>query len=170
MKNTEILKKIRAMFEEVGDTVDLPNGEYEQSNGDIWVVEDGKIVEIKKAEAAPEETPEAPVENAEETPEEEPKAEETPAEEPAPAVEEAPVDEMAEKVAQLENVIAEQQAQINSLMEAIRMLKENDEEFKAQFKSMEHKPSAQSVAFGAEKSEDMKSKLERFREMRSNIK
>lgn len=153
MNKKELITKLKAMFEEVGDKVALENGEYPQPNGDIWVVEDGVIVEIKKAEEAPaeEEAPkeeEQPVEAEEETP----AVEET----PAPAVEEAPAETeeavatLEERVASIEETLAELLQKINLLAEQNRQLTEQGEDFKATFQAMEHKPSAQPVSFNAE--------------------
>jgi hypothetical protein len=90
--------------DEEGNRAAAADGDYTTSDAKVIVVVDGKVSEIKDAEAevAPqEETPaeEAPVEAAEETPaEEQPTTEEAPAEEPKE-------DDINAKVAELEKVV-----------------------------------------------------------------
>lgn len=146
MKNIEILSKIRALFEEVGDMVELEDGEYTQPNGDVWVVKDKVIVEIRKAEETAETTTETTTEEVA-AEEEAPAAEPAPAEEPA-----APAED--ERIAQLEQLVAELTQRVNSAEEALRALKEDGEEFKTNFKRMEKTPSAQPAAFSATAEQD----------------
>lgn len=77
------------IVDEEGNESEAPNGEYRTDDGTVYVVEDGKVTEVREAEVTPEpdQEPEAPAEEpvepemAEEEPEAEPEAEEDPRDE-----------------------------------------------------------------------------------------
>ena len=115
-------------YDENGDVIVAPDGEYTYEN-QIIVVKEGVVSEIRDKEVAPE----AP---AEETPAEEPvveeNAEETTAEEETPAEPEA--DEKDAKIAELEARVAELEAENAELKAKLNEPagESADEEFKNQ--------------------------------------
>ena len=106
-------------IDEEGNIFDLENGEYAIEEGTIYVIEDGKVAEIREVEKKPEAeepaeepAPEAPQENME-TAEETPQAEEEP---------EPEADPRDEKIANLEAEVARLEEENGALKERIAEL------------------------------------------------
>lgn len=95
----------------VGDEV-APDGEYVLEDGRIVVVTEGKVSEIKEAEPAEPTEPAEPVANAEPT---EPATEPTEPTEPAYDEKQAVINELTEKVAELEAELIEKENKITEL-------------------------------------------------------
>lgn len=107
-------------IDEEGNSYELENGEYTIEEGTIYVIEDGKVAEIREVdkqepeaeEPAEEPAPEAPQENVE-TAEETPQAEEEP---------EPEADPRDEKIANLEAEVARLEEENGALKERIAEL------------------------------------------------
>ena len=104
-------------IDEEGNSYELENGEYTIEEGTIYVIEDGKVAEIREVEKKPEAeepaeepAPEAPQENVE-TAEETPQAEEEPEADPRD-----------EKIANLEAEVARLEEENGALKERIAEL------------------------------------------------
>lgn len=103
--------------DEEGNNFDLENGEYTTSEGTVYVIEDGKVAEIREVEK--EETTGDDVQ-----PENVTEEEEVNAAEDEPADEEAPVDDRDERIANLEAEVARLERENGELRERIAELEE----------------------------------------------
>ena len=116
---------------EEGEIFDLENGEYRTEENIVFVIEDGKVIEIRdeNEQAAPEapaeepapEEPQEPAENAEEEPQNEPEAEAEPED---------------DRIANLE-------AEIARLEQENGALREENEQLRARIDELENKPAAE---------------------------
>lgn len=110
-------------IDEEGNIFDLENGEYRTEENIVYVIEDGKVIEIRdeneQAEPEAEPAPEAPQET-EENAEEEPQSEEEPED---------------DRIANLE-------AEIARLEEENGALREENDQLKARIDELENKPAA----------------------------
>lgn len=116
---------------EEGELVAAPDGEYTAEDGRVFVVEEGKVTEIREAEPKAEEPAEAPAEE----PAEEALEEEQPEEEAEPEAD--PKDEEIAKlqaqIEELNNIIAEKDEEIGKLKAELE--KSDAEPAEEQFKS-----------------------------------
>ena len=116
-------------IDEEGNPFDLENGEYRTEENIVYVIEDGKVIEIRDENEQAE--PEAPAEE--------------PAEENVEAEEEAPEAEPEDdRIANLEAEIARLEAENGALRE------ENDQ-LKARIDELENKPAAEPATEDFEK-------------------
>ena len=113
------------IIDEEGNEVKAESGEYRADNGNIIVIEDGVVTEVREEEKPVEEPIDEPVEKPVEEPmaEPEPKPQEEPIEEP---IEEPEVDEKDVKIAELEAKVKE--------------LETENEQLRAKIKELEEKP------------------------------
>lgn len=109
------------IIDEEGNEVKAESGEYRADNGNIIVIEDGVVTEVREEEEPVEEPIEEPVEEPMAEPE--PKPQEEPIEEP---IEEPEVDEKDTKIAELEAKVKE--------------LETENEQLRAKIKELEEKP------------------------------
>jgi len=128
---------------EEGETFELENGEYRTEENIVYVIEDGKVIEIRDENEEAE--PAAP---AEEPANEEPAAEENAEEEEAPAAEpeEEPEDD---RIANLE-------AEIARLEQENGALREENEQLRARIDELENKPAAEPAEEQFEKTVETK--------------
>ena len=111
------------IIDEEGNEVKAESGEYRADNGNIIVIEDGVVTEVREEEKPVEEPVEEPVEK----PVEEPMAEPKPQEEPiAVPVIDPDIDEEDIKIAELEAKVKE--------------LETENEQLRAKIKELEEKP------------------------------
>lgn len=106
-------------IDEEGNPFELENGEYRADDGTVYVIEDGKVTEVREAEQEPEaeepaeepapEAPQETVENAEEEPQSE---------------EEPEADERDQRIADLEAEIARLEEENGALRERIAELED----------------------------------------------
>ena len=104
-------------IDEEGNPFELENGEYRADDGTVYVIEDGKVTEVREAEQEPEaeepaeepapEAPQETVENAEDEPQSE---------------EEPEADERDQRIADLEAEIARLEEENGALRERIAEL------------------------------------------------
>lgn len=121
-------------IDEEGNPFDLENGEYRTEENIVYVIEDGKVIEIRDENEQAE--PEAPAEE--------------PAEENVEAEEEAPEAEPEDdRIANLEAEIARLEAENGALRE------ENDQ-LKARIDELENKPAAAPAEEQFEKNAEVK--------------
>ena len=113
------------IIDEEGNEVKAESGEYRADNGNIIVIEDGVVTEVREEEKPVEEPIDEPVEKPVEEPmaEPEPQPQEEPIEEP---IEEPEVDEKDVKIAELEAKVKE--------------LETENEQLRAKIKELEEKP------------------------------
>lgn len=104
-------------IDDEGNQFDLENGEYRADDGTVYVVEDGKVTEVREAEVAPE--PDAEPEAPAEEPVEPEMAEEEPEAEPEAEPEEDPRDE---RIRNLEAEVARLEEENGALRERIAEL------------------------------------------------
>ena len=111
------------IVDEEGNESEAPNGEYRADDGTVYVVEDGKVIEVREAEKEPEaeepvEEP-APEEQQEnmETAEEIPQVEEEPEAEPE-------ADPRDQRIADLEAEVARLEEENGALKERIAELED----------------------------------------------
>lgn len=109
------------IIDEEGNEVKAESGEYRADNGNIIVIEDGVVTEVREEEKPVEEPVEKPVEEPMAEPE--PKPQEEPIVEP---IEEPDVDEKDVKIAELEAKVKE--------------LETENEQLRAKIKELEEKP------------------------------
>lgn len=119
--------------DENGELVAAPDGEYTAEDGRVFVVAEGKVVEIKEAEQKPEEAPveETPAEDqlaeeSEETPESDPKDDE--------------IARLQAQIEELNNVIVEKDEEIGRLRAELESKNTESEELKSQLKMSDEKP------------------------------
>lgn len=121
----EVGMDVNVVDEEGNETV-APDGEYATEEGTIYVVSEGKVVEIKEPEVNPEPeaepAPEEPQETAENA-EEVPQSEEEPEAEPE-------ADERDERIANLEAEVARLEEELGAARERIAELEKENEELK----------------------------------------
>ena len=113
------------IIDEEGNEVKAESGEYRADNGNIIVIEDGVVTEVREEEKPVEEPVEKPVEEPVEKPVEEPMAEPEPKPQEEP-IEEPEVDEKDAKIAELEAKVKE--------------LETENEQLRAKIKELEEKP------------------------------
>ena len=109
------------IIDEEGNEVKAESGEYRADNGNIIVIEDGVVTEVKEEEKPVEEPVEEPIEEPMAEPE--PKPQEEPIVEP---VIDPDIDEEEEKIAELEAKVKE--------------LETENEQLRAKIKELEEKP------------------------------
>ena len=112
------------IIDEEGNEVKAESGEYRADNGNIIVIEDGVVTEVREEEKPVEEPVEEPVEKPVEEPMAEPEPQ--PQEEP---IEEPEVDEKDAKIAELEAKVKE--------------LETENEQLRAKIKELEEKPAVE---------------------------
>ena len=119
------------IINEEGNEVKAESGEYRADNGNIIVIEDGVVTEVREEEKPVEEPVEKPVEEPVEEPmaEPEPKPQEEPMIEP---VIEPDIDEEDVKIAELEAKVKE--------------LETENEQLRAKIKELEEKPAVKSAS------------------------
>lgn len=112
------------IIDEEGNEVKAESGEYRADNGNIIVIEDGVVTEVREEEKPVEEPVEEPI--VEPMVEPEPQPQEEPVEEP---IEEPEVDEKDAKIAELEAKVKE--------------LETENEQLRAKIKELEEKPAVE---------------------------
>ena len=128
------------VIDEEGNEVKAESGEYRLENGNIIIIEDGNVIEIREEEKPveePQEEPkpeEEPAEEPSEEPQEEPVAEPEPENEPEP--QEEPVEEPSEPE------VDERDARIAELEARVAELEAENDELRARIKELEEKPAA----------------------------
>ena len=107
-------------IDEEGNPFELENGEYRADDGTVYVIEDGKVIEIREVENTQETEPEeAP---AEEPAPEEPQVTAENAEEEPQSEEEPEADPRDQRIADLESEIARLEEENGALRERIAEL------------------------------------------------
>lgn len=122
------------VIDEEGNEVKAESGEYRAENGNIIIIEDGNVIEIREEEKPVEEPQEEPAEEPSEEPQEEPVAEPEPENEPEP--QEEPVEEPSEPE------VDERDARIAELEARVAELEAENDELRARIKELEEKPAA----------------------------
>lgn len=123
-----------SLVDDEGNEVPAENGEYKNEEGIVYVVEDGKVTEIREPEAEPESAPESEQEPEENAPESEQEsaesAEDNPQNEEAEAEPEAEpeADDRDERIANLEAEVARLERENGELRERIAELEAKLEE------------------------------------------
>lgn len=118
------------IIDEEGNEVKAESGEYRADNGNIIVIEDGVVTEVREEEKPVEEPVEEPVEK----PVEEPMAEPKPQEEPI-------VEPIVEPV--IDPDIDEEDAKIAELEAKVKELETENEQLRAKIKELEEKPAVE---------------------------
>lgn len=113
------------IIDEEGNEVKAESGEYRADNGNIIVIEDGVVTEVKEEEKPVEEPVEEPVEK----PVEEPMAE------PEPKPQEEPI-----AVPVIDPDIDEEDIKIAELEAKVKELETENEQLRAKIKELEEKP------------------------------
>ena len=117
------------VIDEEGNEVKAESGEYRADNGNIIVIEDGVVSEVREEEKPVEEPVEEPVEK----PVEEPMAE--PMVEPEPKPQEEPI-----AVPVIDPDIDEEDVKIAELEAKVKELETENEQLRAKIKELEEKP------------------------------
>lgn len=117
-------------IDEEGNPFELENGEYRADDGTVYVIEDGKVSEIRETEREPEAE-----EPAEEPAPEEPQVTAENAEDEPQSEEEPEADERDERIANLE-------AEISRLEQRVGELEEENNQLRDQIKELENKSAA----------------------------
>ena len=117
------------IIDEEGNEVKAESGEYRADNGNIIVIEDGVVTEVREEEKPVEEPVEKPVEEPVEKPVEEPMAE------PEPKPQEEPIEEPIE-----EPKVDEKDVKIAELEAKVKELETENEQLRAKIKELEEKP------------------------------
>lgn len=123
------------VIDEEGNEVKAESGEYRAENGNIIIIEDGNVIEIREEEKPVEEPQEEPAEEPSEEPQEEPVAEPEPENEPEP--QEEPVEEPSEPE------VDERDARIAELEARVAELEAENDELRARIKELEEKPAGE---------------------------
>lgn len=118
------------IIDEEGNEVKAESGEYRTDNGNIIVIEDGVVTEVREEEKPVEEPVEEPIEK----PVEEPMAEPKPQEEPM-------VEPIVEPV--IDPDIDEEDAKIAELEAKVKELETENEQLRARIKELEEKPAVE---------------------------
>ena len=113
------------IIDEEGNEVKAESGEYRADNGNIIVIEDGVVTEVKEEEKPVEEPQEEPVVEPQEEPMVEP--------EPEPQVE--PIEEPV-----IEPDVDEENVKIAELEAKVKELETENEQLRAKIKELEEKP------------------------------
>lgn len=116
------------IIDEEGNEVKAESGEYRTDNGNIIVIEDGVVTEVREEEKPVEEPVEEPVEK----PVEEPMAE------PEPKPQEEPIVEPV-----IDPDIDEEDAKIAELEAKVKELETENEQLRARIKELEEKPAVE---------------------------
>lgn len=118
------------IIDEEGNEVKAESGEYRTDNGNIIVIEDGVVTEVREEEKPVEEPIDEPIEK----PVEEPMAEPKPQEEPM-------VEPIVEPV--IDPDIDEEDAKIAELEAKVKELETENEQLRAKIKELEEKPAVE---------------------------
>ena len=116
------------IIDEEGNEVKAESGEYRADNGNIIVIEDGVVTEVKEEEKPVEEPQEEPVVEPQEEPMVEP--------EPEPQVE--PIEEPV-----IEPDVDEENVKIAELEAKVKELETENEQLRAKIKELEEKPAVE---------------------------
>ena len=119
------------IIDEEGNEVKAESGEYRADNGNIIVIEDGVVSEVREEEKPVEEPVEKPVEE----PVEEPMAE------PEPKPQEEPI-----AVPVIDPDIDEEDVKIAELEAKVKELETENEQLRAKIKELEEKPAVKSAS------------------------
>ena len=123
------------IIDEEGNEVKAESGEYRADNGNIIVIEDGVVTEVREEE----EPVEKPVEEPVEKPVEEPMAE------PEPKPQEEPIVEPI-AVPVIDPDIDEEDVKIAELEAKVKELETENEQLRAKIKELEEKPAVKSAS------------------------